>query len=92
MIMNTTNKKKIYYAIAGINGYGVYTSKKSAAKSIQFLSNWRCKEFYDVEEAVKWATYTMADLNNSIINIYPITRLNWIFYKAKPRKRFVYDD
>ena len=91
--MSKPNKRKIYYAIAGTNGYGIYTNVKSASKSVKYLSNWRYEVFYDVEEAVRWATHTISALNgNSVISIYPITRFNWLFYKEKPRRRFIYDD
>lgn len=91
--MSKTEKTKIYYAVTGLNAYGIYTNLEKARNAAKYVVDFKGGRFTDLENAKVWATNTLFSLQPSwepFPTIAPITRLNWIYYREK-RKTFVFD-
>jgi len=88
------SKEKNYYALTGVNAYGIYTNLENAKKSSKYIINFKGKIFTDFESAKVWAVNTFHDLqpyDNPFPNITMLTRTNWLYYRQKPRRYKYYD-
>lgn len=83
-------KKKIYYGVAGINGYGVYDDHDSVLISKPFITSFTMKGFHDFDEAKVFAVDMYRYMQDELFGIYEIEELeekNW-FYRRKFIERY----
>lgn len=93
--MSKTKKEKIYYAVTGLNAYGIYTNLEKARNAAKYVIDFKGGRFTDLETAKAWAIntlFSMQPLGDPFPVIPFITRLNWLYYREKHRRRFIYDD
>lgn len=84
--MKTQNDKITYYAIAGSNGYGIYTDLTKAQEAACYLSNFHWKKFYSFVQAKQWANENFLNLqphSELYAFIEPITKSNWCYFKKR---------
>lgn len=77
-----SHKKKNYYAIAGVNGYGAYNDYGKVEKSRPFLKNFRCKGCKTFEEAKEVAICIYHDIRGTIPcegETNKIVSMNWCY-------------
>lgn len=74
--------KKKFYAVAGINGYGVYDNYKGVLKNREYVKSHRVKGFQTYAEAETYAYDTYSKLQEGQPDFYrieKIDRINWFF-------------
>lgn len=79
-----SNKRKNYYAVAGVNGYGAYNDYDKVLKSHPFIKKYKCKGTNSVEEARELAVQMFRELVGTYAvgkKLEPIVSLNW-FYRT----------
>ena len=82
--MRTENTKISYYAIAGSNGYGIYTDLTKAQESACYIKNCVLKKFHNLKLAKQWANEKFLrsqPVTETFLNIQPISSLNWCYFK-----------
>lgn len=76
----------IYYAIAGLNGYGVYTDFIKSQEAACYIFNCEGRQFKDFEKAKTWAAERLLRLQPPY-KIFPgidnISSLNWCYFRKK---------
>ena len=73
------NKRKNYYAIAGINGYGTYNK---VLATHPYVKKYKCKGAAMWEEAEELAFQLFQDIRGSITVdrvLEPIVSMNWFY-------------
>lgn len=76
--------KKYFYALAGINGMGVYTDYSRVLQSRQYLKRYKMKGFASFEEATYYARTMFKELQYEYGNricIPEIQMVNWIYFR-----------
>ena len=84
--MSTKKKTITYYAIAGLNAYGVFTDSSKAENATNYIFAHKAKKFKDFEEAKDWATdrfYHLQPPYETFAGIEPITKVNWCYHRKK---------
>ena len=79
-----SSKRKNYYAIAGVNGFGAYSDYNKVEISRKFLKNFRCKGCKTFEEAKQTAINIYHEIRGPISVgkvLEPIISMNW-FYRT----------
>lgn len=80
-------KKQKFYAVAGVNGYGVFDSYDGALSAKMYLAKFNTKRFEDFELAKEWAEDAFYDRQECFsyydYEIGEIKKLNWVYYKKK---------
>ena len=79
-------KSKKYYAVAGVNAYGVYDSYERVLTCKCYIAEFKLKKFDTFDEAKVWAenTYDDLQLNCSVeYKIGEIKKLNWCYFRRK---------
>lgn len=92
--MSKTKTPKTYYAVTGLNAYGIFTDLQKARNAAKYVVDFKGGKFTDLEHAKVWATNTLFSMQpkgESFPVIPFITRLNWLYHKEK-RKKFIPDD
>ena len=92
--MSKKKKTDTYYAISGLNAYGVYTNLEKAQNAAKYVIDFHGGKFSNFENAEVWAVNTFFSLQDPYNwpKLYRVTRLNWLYYREKCRRRFIYDD
>ena len=78
------NKRKNYYAIAGVNGYGAYNNYDKVLATHPFVKKYKCKGTNTVEEAKELAIQMYRELTVPYTVgkvLEPIVSMNW-FYRT----------
>ena len=77
------NKRKNYYAVVGVNGYGVYNDYEKVLASHPYIKNYKCKGVKTYEEAVEQAFQMFHEIRGPITVrkvLEPIGSLNWFYH------------
>lgn len=69
-------KKKKYYGVAGVDGYGVYDDYDSILGAKPFITSVMIKEFGDFNEAKVFAVNTCEGLQDGTSDLYEIKKLD----------------
>lgn len=86
--MSRRNKK--YYAVAGVNAYGVYTDYDKVLETRVYIVQYSVKRFSDYEEAKDWAEDTYWSLQGYFTGEYKIKeikKINWCYYRKAANKK-----
>lgn len=78
--------KTRYYAIAGVNGYGVYDDYDKVLSQRKFLAEFKIKRCQTFDIAKGWAEemfYEFQDDITIVQNINIINRMNWTYFRIK---------
>lgn len=80
------NNKK-YYAVAGKNGFGVFTCQKSLLRSSKYITCMDCQECSTLDEAKKQAVrmYRKIQENPGGCSSKGIIWLNWFYFISPSR-------
>lgn len=84
--MNKKENDITYYAIAGLNGYGVYTDLVESQKASDYIFDCKCRKFKNLNTAKHWATerlYALQPPYRMFPGIDRIEKLNWSYYRKK---------
>lgn len=88
--MNTNFKKKEkYYALSGVNGYGVYNDYSRVKDAVRFLANPYCERYDSFDKAKEAATTRFYDIQENFlweVEIDEIERMNWLYYRKKNQR------
>lgn len=77
--------RRMYYGVAGSNGYGVYNDYDRVLDSRPFITEFTIKKFKDFDEAKAFALDEYERLQDGALGSYEIEELdkkNW-FYRRK---------
>ena len=77
-------KKEKYYAVSGVNGYGVYTDYEKVKVASRFLANSHCKKYDSFECAKESAVsrfYNLQECYHWEFEIKEIQKVNWTYYR-----------
>lgn len=79
-------KKKKYYGVAGVNGYGVYDDYDSILGTKPFITSVTIKEFDNFNEAKVFVVNAYEGLQDGALDLYEIEKLDEKnkFYRRKP--------
>ncbi len=78
-------KKIKYYAVAGVNAYGVYDDYERVLESKKYIAEFKLKKFDTFDDAKMWAEDTYDDLQVNCkveYQIWEIKRLNWCYFRS----------
>lgn len=82
-------KKSRFYAVAGVNAYGVYDNYDEVLKSKKYIASFKCKRFTDFEVAKNEADRMYVEMqgdNYFDYTISEIKRINWCYYRRKAKE------
>lgn len=74
--------RRMYYGVAGSNGYGVYNNYNRMLDSRPFITAFTVKKFKDFDEAKVFALDEFARLRDGELGSYEIEELdekNWLY-------------
>ena len=77
---------KVYTAIVGYNGYGVFQDEEKLVRNMFYLNRFETKEFTDLREAIDWATSLFYKRQGKYAKNYkidPITKVDWCYFRYK---------
>ena len=77
-----SNKRKNYYAIAGMNGYGTYNNYDKVLATHPYVKKYKCKGAATWEEAKELAFQMFQDIRGPITVdkvLEPIVSMNWFY-------------
>lgn len=86
--MKMNRKKEKYYAVSGINGYGVYTDYEKVKDTIRFLANPHYKKYTSFECAKESAVsrfYDLQEYYHREFEIEELRKVNWTYYRKMNR-------
>lgn len=61
-----SSKRKNYYAVAGVNGYGAYNNYEKVLESREYIKNYKCKGCKTWEEAKEMAFQLFHEIRGPI--------------------------
>lgn len=79
-------KRKKYYAVAGVNAYGVYDNYEKVMESSRYIACFKCKKFDSFEDAKDAAEDMYWDMQGKNLDMYSISeikRINRCYFRKK---------
>lgn len=83
--MKKNNQNK-FYAVAGVNGRGVYDDYDEVMNSRKYIASFKCKRLKGFDEAKSYAEDMYWDLQGDNFFDYSvpeIKRVNYFYYRKK---------
>lgn len=81
-----SSKRNQFYAVAGVNGRGVYDHYDKVKESSRYIACFKCKKFNDFEDAKSAAENMYGDLQGDNIFDYTVSeirKINFFYYRKK---------